>query len=76
MLGRKTYEGLAGYGPSQSGTWADMVNATPKHVGSNTLSRSTRTRSSGVGETSTAGPLRIAAVATARRANAAIFLAT
>jgi dihydrofolate reductase len=38
VLGRKTYEGLAGYWPSQSGTWADMVNALPKHVGSNTLS--------------------------------------
>ena len=24
MLGRKTYEGLAGYWPSQSGKWADM----------------------------------------------------
>jgi dihydrofolate reductase len=38
VLGRKTYEGLAGYWPSQSGTWADMVNAMPKYVGSNTLS--------------------------------------
>ena len=38
MLGRKTYEGLAGYWPSQSGKWADMVNAMPKYVGSNTLS--------------------------------------
>jgi dihydrofolate reductase len=38
VLGRKTYEGLAGYWPSQSGTWADMVNALPKHVGSRTLS--------------------------------------
>jgi len=37
VLGRKTYEGLAGYWPSQSGRWADMVNALPKHVGSNTL---------------------------------------
>ena len=27
VLGRKTYEGLAGYWPSQSGKWADMVNA-------------------------------------------------
>ena len=25
VLGRKTYEGLAGYWPSQSGKWADMV---------------------------------------------------
>ena len=38
VLGRKTYEGLAGYWPSQSGKWADMVNAMPKYVGSNTLS--------------------------------------
>ena len=37
-LGRKTYEGLAGYWPSQSGKWADMVNPMPKYVGSNTLS--------------------------------------
>ncbi len=27
VLGRKTYEGLAGYWPSQSGKWADMVNS-------------------------------------------------
>jgi dihydrofolate reductase len=39
VLGRKTYEGLAGYWPSQSGRWADMVNALPKYVGSSTLSR-------------------------------------
>ena len=38
VLGRKTYEGLAGYWPSQSGKWAEMVNALPKYVGSNTLS--------------------------------------
>ena len=38
VLGRKTYEGLAGYWPSQSGNWADMVNPMPKYVGSNTLS--------------------------------------
>jgi dihydrofolate reductase len=37
VLGRKTYEALAGYWPSQSGHWADMVNALPKHVGSTTL---------------------------------------
>nr|WP_238350601.1 dihydrofolate reductase family protein [Kribbella shirazensis] len=37
-MGRKTYEGLAGYWPSQSGKWADMVNALPKYVGSTTLS--------------------------------------
>jgi len=38
VLGRKTYQGLAGYWPSQSGNWADMVNALPKYVGSKTLS--------------------------------------
>ena len=38
VLGRKTYEGLAGYWPRQSGKWADMVNPMPKDVGSNTLS--------------------------------------
>jgi len=38
VLGRKTYEGLAGYWPSQSGRWADMVNPLPKYVGSRTLS--------------------------------------
>ena len=38
VLGRKTYEGLAGYWPTQTGKWADMVNAMPKYVGSNTLS--------------------------------------
>ena len=38
VLGRKTYEGLAGFWPDQSGHWADMVNAMPKWVGSKTLS--------------------------------------
>ena len=38
VLGRKTYEGLAGFWPSQSGRWADMVNGLPKYVGSNRLS--------------------------------------
>ena len=38
VLGRKTYEGLAGYWPSQSGKWADMVNSLPKYVGSHSLS--------------------------------------
>ena len=37
VLGRKTDEGLAGYWPSRSGKWADMVNPMPKYVGSNTL---------------------------------------
>lgn len=38
VLGRKTYEGLAGYWPDKTGKWADMVNAMPKFVGSKTLS--------------------------------------
>jgi len=38
VLGRKTYEGLAGFWPDQSGHWADMVNPMPKWVASNTLS--------------------------------------
>src|ERR1700709_345834 len=38
VLGRKTYEGLAGFWPDQTGAWADMVNAMPKYVGSTTLS--------------------------------------
>ena len=38
LLGRKTFEGLAGYWPERTGKWADMVNALPKHVGSTTLS--------------------------------------
>jgi dihydrofolate reductase len=38
VLGRKTFEGLAGYWPSRSGKWADMVNALPKFVGSKSLS--------------------------------------
>ena len=38
MLGRKTFEGLAGYWPYQTGRWADMVNAMPKYVASTTLS--------------------------------------
>jgi dihydrofolate reductase len=37
VLGRKTFKGLAGYWPSRSGKWADMVNALPKYVGSTTL---------------------------------------
>jgi dihydrofolate reductase len=32
VLGRKTFEGLAGYWPSKSGKWADMVNGLPKYV--------------------------------------------
>jgi dihydrofolate reductase len=38
VLGRKTFEGLAGFWPSQTGKWADLVNPMPKHVGSRTQS--------------------------------------
>lgn len=38
VLGRKTYEGLAGYWPTRSGKWADMVNSMRKYVGSESLS--------------------------------------
>jgi dihydrofolate reductase len=38
LLGRKTFEGLAGFWPDQEGKWADMVNALPKYVASTTLS--------------------------------------
>ncbi len=37
VLGRKTYEGWRDTGRSQSGTWADMVNAMPKYVGLHTF---------------------------------------
>jgi dihydrofolate reductase len=32
LLGRKTYEGLAGYWPSAEGDWADRINPMPKYV--------------------------------------------
>jgi dihydrofolate reductase len=38
LLGRPTFEGLAGYWPNQTGKWADMVNGLPKYVASTTLS--------------------------------------
>jgi dihydrofolate reductase len=40
LLGRKTYEGLAGFWPQQpeSDRWAAMVNPLPKYVASKTLS--------------------------------------
>jgi dihydrofolate reductase len=37
LLGRKTYEGLAAYWPSQTGPWADLINPMPKFVASRTL---------------------------------------
>src|ERR687897_1694205 len=37
VLGRKTYEGLAGYWPGQKGQGAELGNAIPEDVGVNTL---------------------------------------
>jgi len=37
LLGRKTYEGLAGFWPQQTGPWADLLNPLPKFVASRTL---------------------------------------
>ena len=37
LMGRKTYEGLAGYWSPLEGPWADRLNAMPKFVGSRTL---------------------------------------
>ena len=37
LMGRKTYEGLAGYWPEQTGPWADVLNPLPKFVASRTL---------------------------------------
>ena len=38
LLGRKTYEGLASFWPTQEGPWADLLNPMPKVVASRTLS--------------------------------------
>jgi dihydrofolate reductase len=38
LLGRKTYEGLAAFWPTQEGPWADVLNPMPKVVASRTLS--------------------------------------
>ena len=37
VMGRKTYEGLAGYWSQETGDWADMLNPMPKFVASRTL---------------------------------------
>jgi dihydrofolate reductase len=37
VLGRKTYEGLTAFWPSQTGPWADLINPMPKFVASRTL---------------------------------------
>jgi dihydrofolate reductase len=34
LMGRKTYEGLASFWPTQSGPWADRMNEIPKYVAS------------------------------------------
>jgi dihydrofolate reductase len=38
LMGRPTYEGLAGYWTKETGPWADMLNPMPKWVASRTLS--------------------------------------
>jgi dihydrofolate reductase len=37
LMGRKTYEGLAAYWPTQTGPWSDLLNPMPKYVASKTL---------------------------------------
>jgi len=37
LLGRKTFEGLAGYWMQEEGDWADLLNPLPKFVASRTL---------------------------------------
>jgi dihydrofolate reductase len=37
LMGRKTYEGLAAFWPTQEGEWADLLNPMPKYVASRTL---------------------------------------
>jgi dihydrofolate reductase len=37
VLGRKNFEGLAGYWTQQQGEWADLINPKPKYVASRTL---------------------------------------
>jgi dihydrofolate reductase len=37
LLGRTTYEGLAAFWSSQTGSWADVINPMPKFVASRTL---------------------------------------
>ena len=56
VLGRKTYEGLAGFWPTQTGKWADMVNALPKYVGSKTLSGDLEWNATALGDVDDAIP--------------------
>ena len=37
LMGRPTYEGLAGYWTRETGEWADLLNPLPKYVASRTL---------------------------------------
>ncbi len=37
VMGRRTYEGLAGYWPAQTGEWAEQLNPMPKFVASRSL---------------------------------------
>lgn len=37
VLGRKNFEGLAGFWTNETGAWADLINPIPKHVASRTL---------------------------------------
>lgn len=37
VVGRKNFEGLAGYWTKETGEWADLVNPMPKYVASRTL---------------------------------------
>jgi dihydrofolate reductase len=37
LMGRRTYVGLAGYWPGQTGPWAELINPMPKLVASRTL---------------------------------------
>jgi dihydrofolate reductase len=37
VMGRPTYEGLAGYWTQETGPWADLLNPLPKYVASRTL---------------------------------------
>jgi dihydrofolate reductase len=38
LVGRTSYEGFAGFWPTQEGPWADVLNPMPKFVASRTLS--------------------------------------
>jgi dihydrofolate reductase len=37
LVGRKSYEGFAGFWPTTQGPWADRINPMPKYVASRTL---------------------------------------